>query len=91
MVNLLSYVAYRHKLTFNSGNYMRKEPGVKELCARTLEPDEVIDPDTIYVVERQLRRALEQRGAVCGLVDGLNVCVDRDKPSPMSGAFQGRR
>jgi hypothetical protein len=82
-VNRLSYEAYRRKLTFNSGNFMRKEPGMKRLCNRGLEPDERIDPDTIYVVERKFLRDFAARGAACGVVEGLHVCVSADKATKL--------
>jgi hypothetical protein len=87
-VNRLSYAAYRQKLTFNSGNFMRKEPDTKRLCDRGLEPTEQVDPETVYVVERKYLRELTERGAACGRIEGLHVCVSAEKSTRLLAALR---
>jgi hypothetical protein len=87
-VNRLSYEAYRQKLTFNSGNFMRKEPDTKRLCNKGLEPGERIDPDTVYVVDRKFLNDFTARGAACGVLDGLNVCVSAEKATALREALR---
>jgi hypothetical protein len=83
LVNRLSYEAYRRQLTFNSGNFMRKQAGVKALCKQHVPASEPIDPDTIYVVERSYLRDFHGRDTTCGLIDRLTVCVASSGDTPL--------
>lgn len=84
LVNRLAYEAYRRRWTFNSGNFGRKQPGVKELCDAPITPD----PETIYVVGPRQRRTLTKSHFTCGPLDGLTVCVSSDRPTPLLTALQ---
>jgi hypothetical protein len=84
LVNRLAYEAYRRRWTFNSGNFMRKQAGVKELCDAPIVPD----PATIYVVGPRQRRTLTQSNFTCGPLDGLTVCVSSDRATPLLGALR---
>jgi Family of unknown function (DUF6311) len=75
LVNRAAYEAYRRKLTFNSGNFMRKEPSVRSECDRHILPNEPLDARTIYLVEPGFLRDFRGRPARCGVLDGLLVCV----------------
>jgi hypothetical protein len=83
LVNRLAYEAYRRRWTFNSGNFMRKQRGVKALCDAPIAPD----PDTIYVVGPRQRRTLAQSNFTCGPLDDLTVCVASDRPTPLLSAL----
>jgi len=76
----LSYHAYVHHLTFNSGYVARA--GKAQMTACTQEESAVmrgqLDPDTVYVLWPDLVPPLVQAGASCATVDGLPLCV---KPS----------
>jgi hypothetical protein len=91
LVNRLSYEAYRRKLTFNSGNIMRKEPGVQSLCERHLGTETPIDAQTIYVVDPAYLSDFRGKNVVCGQLDGLNVCVSQANPSPLLDALRQSR
>lgn len=88
LVHRLSYEAYRRKWSFNSGNIMRMEPGIRALCERGLAPGTPLDPGTIYVIDPGLRSQFAERGAVCGLLDGLLTCVEDDPRSPLVVALR---
>jgi hypothetical protein len=83
-VNALSYLAYRERLTFNSGNFMRKPPGAQALCRH--EPN-VLDPRTIYVVTPDRVAAMRGRGAECGKIEGLDMCVAAGRQTPFAHAL----
>jgi hypothetical protein len=84
LVNALSQKAYRMKLTFNSGNFMRKEPHTRALCRRNVA---VIDPQTIYVVESAFLASFMRRNAVCGALDGLALCVTNTRRTALQRAL----
>ena len=84
LVNRLAYEAYRRRWTFNSGNFMRKQAGVKELCDAPITPD----PETIYVAGPRQRRTLMQSNFTCGALDGLTVCVSSDRATPLLTALR---
>jgi hypothetical protein len=90
LVDRLSYEAYRRKLTINSGNVMRKEPGVKALCERHLRPEQPLDPQTIYVVDERYLGDFRRADAACGAIDELIACVSTSNPSPMLDAVRAR-
>jgi hypothetical protein len=73
----LAYLAYRHRLTFNSGYVARLSPRVAQRC--NAELTEVgqgkIDPQTVYVISEQDRQLFTRAGGSCGLIDGLLACV----------------
>jgi hypothetical protein len=83
LVNRLSYEAYRRKLSFNSGNFMRKEPNLKPLCRLRVGREAPLDEQTVYVVDRRHLADFGRAGAVCGRVDGLAVCVDGARDTPL--------
>ncbi len=87
-VNRLSYEAYRRGWTFNSGNFMRKEPGVEALCHQSPSPP---DPATIYVVDGGHVPAFRSANFACGTLERFNVCVARDRPSAILKAIEGGR
>jgi len=86
LVNRLSYEAYRRHLTFNSGNFMRKEPGVERLCEQGPEPGP-LDPETVYVVDPAFVGTFRERNAVCGAIDGVLACV-AGRPTPLAAVLQ---
>jgi len=90
LVNRLSFEAYRRHLTFNSGNFMRKEPGMQALCEKGLAPDEALDPATIYVIDPAFAHEFHARGAVCGAIDDLGACVAGDRPTRLAAALRAR-
>lgn len=87
-VDRVAWLAYRNRLTFNSGNYMRKERGLERECDRHLPSDQPLDPATIYVVDDDYLKDFTARQAVCGGIDGLRVCVDGARPTALSRALQ---
>jgi Family of unknown function (DUF6311) len=82
-VNRTSFEAYRRKLTFNSGNFMRKEPGVQALCGRVPDTNHALDPRTIYVVDLAHVKAFLRPDVVCGAVDAVLLCVARENTTPL--------
>lgn len=86
-VDRLSYEAYRRNLTFNSGNFGRKQAGVKKLCRVHLSRGQELDPDTIYVVDRRYLRDFSGRDASCGVIDALTVCVSNKKRTALLNAL----
>lgn len=86
LVNAFSELAYRERLTLNSGNFMRKPKGVRALCGR--EPS-VLDARTIYVVEEPRVPGFLAKGAVCGVLEGLNVCVKKGRRTGFSRVIEG--
>jgi hypothetical protein len=90
LVHRLSYEAYRRKWSFNSGNIMRMEPGIQALCERGLAPGAPLDPATVYVIDPAFRPQFAERGAVCGLLDGLLTCVRNDPQSPLVAVLRQR-
>jgi hypothetical protein len=84
LVNRLAYEAYRRRWTFNSGNLIRKQAGVKALCDAPISPD----PDTIYVADPRQRRILTASNFTCGRLDGLSVCVSSARPTPLLTALR---
>jgi Family of unknown function (DUF6311) len=85
LVDALSYEAYRRRLTFNSGNFMRKEPNVRALCGK--DPS-VLDARTVYVVEPARVASMRQLGATCGRLDGLYVCVSEARATHLLVALR---
>lgn len=73
----LAYLAYRHRLTFNSGYVARLSPDVALRCNTELTEiaEGKIDPRTLYVISEQDRQLFARAGASCGLIDGLLACV----------------
>jgi hypothetical protein len=84
LVNALSDLAYRERLSFNSGNFMRKPPGVNALC--NAEPS-ALDARTVYVVAQDRVAALRTQGALCGQIEGVDVCVTRGRRTTLSAAL----
>jgi hypothetical protein len=84
LVNALSDLAYRERLSFNSGNFMRKPPAVRALC--NVEPSK-LDARTVYVVAPERVAKIRERGAVCGQIEGLDVCVTRGRQTGLSTVF----
>lgn len=72
LVDALSNFAYGHKLTFNSGNFMRKQPNPKALCEQDVR---TLDPHTIYAVDAPRLAAMRGLGAVCGVLNGFSFCA----------------
>lgn len=74
-------LAYRLKLTYNSGIYARVDaPRVAHACL-ALEQDldaGKTDPDTIYVVAPAYLERFRAIGAACGRFDGDWICVGKD-------------
>jgi hypothetical protein len=87
-VDRLAYEAYRRNLTFNSGNFMRKQAGVKKLCGVHLSPEQELDPDTIYVVDRRYLRDFSRHDAACGVLDAVTVCVSNKKRTALLTALE---
>lgn len=87
LVNRLSYEAYRRHWSFNSGNFMRKPPGTSALCNAPVD----LSLDTIYVATGRPPRALTQGGYECGRLDGLIVCVTRERPTALLTAVREHR
>lgn len=88
LVNRLAYLAYREKLTFNSGNFMRREPGANALCDRHIE---ALDAYTVYVVDARYLRDFVGKRSVCGLLDGVVVCADAARETALTRALQANR
>jgi hypothetical protein len=88
LVTRASYEAYRRKLTFNSGNFVRKPPGVQTLCGRVPDRNDAIDPRTIYIVAPAYLRAFLRPDVVCGVVDAMHVCVSRESATPLRLGLQ---
>jgi hypothetical protein len=74
-------VAYRLKLTYNSGIFARMPAAdVRAACQaidRTIDAGR-LDPDTIYIVHPDRVPGLRTSGAACGRSDGDWICVARD-------------
>ncbi|MCP3100691.1 DUF6311 domain-containing protein [Myxococcus sp. K15C18031901] len=87
LVNTLSYFAYRHRLTFNSGNASRLPPTVSEDCHMTMRPGGV-DPDTVYVVAPRELPAFLRAGARCGVLEGMPVCVAGQRADGFAQALE---
>jgi hypothetical protein len=76
-VNELAYLAYRHRWTFNSGYAARYPEAQEKVCTELkaqLRAGE-LRSDEIYVVNKRELRRLRDRGATCGGLDELLVCV----------------
>jgi hypothetical protein len=84
LVDALSHEAYRRKLSFNSGNFMRQEPGTHALCGQSVSP---LDAHTVYVVEPAYVASLKQQNAACGVLDGLYVCVTNARATALRTAL----
>jgi hypothetical protein len=84
LVNRLSDLAYRQTLTFNSGNFMRKEPGLEAQCGRHLER---MDARTVYAVDPAYLSDFRPYNAVCGALDGLLLCVDGRRATRLRDAL----
>jgi hypothetical protein len=78
-VNELAYLAYSHRWTFNSGYSARQRFGTRDYCdslKKTVHAGQ-FSPRTLYVVlKRKEALRVKRRGALCGKLDGLFVCVD---------------
>ena len=74
-------LAYRLKLTYNSGIYARVDaPRIARACL-ALEQDVdagKIDPGTIYVVAPAYLERFRALGGACGRFDGDWICVGKD-------------
>lgn len=88
LVNRLSHAAYHHKLTFNSGNPTRAEPGMRERCERQFKRRTALDRATVYIVEPEYAAAFRPRNAVCGTLDGLFTCVSKSNPTALTDALR---
>ena len=74
-------LAYRLKLTFNSGTYARIDaPAVRRACEALDQriAEGRTDPETIYVVKRESVERFRQFGAICRGFDGDWLCVDKN-------------
>jgi hypothetical protein len=91
LVNRLSYAAYVHRLTFNSGNFGRRGPDSASLCERHLAQSAALSDDTIFVVDRAYLRDFQRPDASCGSLDGLRVCVSARRPTAFLDALRKRR
>lgn len=84
LVNTLSYHAYRHKFTFNSGNFMGKGLDSHKLCNK---PVTTIDPRTLYVVDPDQLAQFRRPDVACGWLDGLRMCVTRSRATQIRAAL----
>ncbi|MCE9670708.1 DUF6311 domain-containing protein [Myxococcus stipitatus] len=89
LVNTLSYFAYRHRLTFNSGNASRLPPTVSQDCHMTMRPGG-LERDTVYVVAARELPGFLAAGARCGVLEGLPVCVDGQRADGFAQALDQR-
>jgi hypothetical protein len=53
------------------------------LCGRVPNPNDEIDPKTIYIVDPSYAQAFLRPDVVCGLVDAMLVCVARASDTPL--------
>jgi hypothetical protein len=73
--------AYRQNLTYNSGVFARFSQGAAEAeCRRSGNEIDagVIDPQTVYVVDRDYVTRFSRAGGICGRFDGDWICVAQD-------------
>jgi hypothetical protein len=90
LIDRLLMQAYRNRLTFNSGNYMRKQPEVKRLCEQHLPSGQALDAQTVYVVEREYLADFVARQAVCGKLDGVTICADGRRQTDLIAALRSQ-
>lgn len=84
LVNAFSYLAYRERMTFNSGNFMRKQPGARALCNHV---PTALEPRSIYILAPDLVATMRARGGECGKLDGLDICVQAGRQTPLEQAL----
>lgn len=89
----VAYEAYRLGTTFNSGWVPRLdvERAIRACDAFMAELERGrMSPDTLYVVHPQLVPELRLRGAVCGAIDRLAVCVAGDRDDPLRSFLEAQ-
>jgi hypothetical protein len=80
-----AYQAYAMGAAFNSGRVARADPGALAEGCRDLVAQvhaRRLLPRTLYVVEAAQLPLFSRAGAVCGKIDGYDVCVSADDASP---------
>jgi hypothetical protein len=87
LVNSLGYEAYRRRLTFNSGQLARRGTDQADPCKWRASARSPLDDATIYVVDWKSRKSFRRR-AICGAVDGLQVCVTGVRRTPLLQALR---
>lgn len=90
LIDSLSMQAYRNRLTLNSGNYMRKQPQAKRLCDKHIPTAESLDPNTLYIVDRDYVPDFRRKDAVCGRIDGLTLCAAAARDSALIRSLRER-
>lgn len=79
----LSWEAYRHRMSINSGLVGRNPPEVKAACMKHLSPEQ-LDHQTIYAVYyREFLTDFPGHGFTCGVLDNMIVCVSLKTETPL--------
>jgi hypothetical protein len=92
LVNRLVYLAYRQRMTINSGYVSRVPEAIGARCFDRMGPGG-LDDRTVYFPRAEAFPDFTAAGATCGTLDGLAVCVSgrretnlrnvlRDRPGP---------
>lgn len=85
----LSWEAYSQHLTINSGYIGRAPAGL--VWDKHLGPGE-LDPQTVYVVYfREYLPDFQNAGWACGPLEGMVVCVDPSRRTPMLDTLEANR
>lgn len=83
VVGKVSWEAYRHHMSINSGLVGRNPPEVKASCMKHLSEAQ-LDPQSIYVVYfKEFLQDFVGHGYSCGVIDNLVVCVTSSTDTPM--------
>jgi Family of unknown function (DUF6311) len=88
LVAKLSWEAYLHNLTINSGHVGRPPPGTD--CNRHLAPSE-LKSDAVYIAYfPQWHSDFLNAGFICAPLEGTTVCVDSKNETPLKRLLQSR-
>jgi len=83
VVGKVSWEAYRHRMSINSGLVGRNPPEVKAACMKHFTEAQ-LDSATIYVVYfKEFLRDFVGHGYSCGAIDNLMVCVSTSTDTPL--------
>ncbi len=88
----LAYLAYEQRMTFNSGSVARLSTKAAhaqcaQVKAQTARGE--LEPHSVYVARGPSGHAMRRGGAVCGRVDGYDVCVAPARSTALSRRLSG--
>jgi hypothetical protein len=89
LVAQLAYLAYRQRMTFNSGYASRTPEELRARCSERMAPGGV-DDQTVYFPQGEALRDFAAAGATCGTLDGLVVCVSGVRGTHLRNAIVAR-